>query len=57
MRVSRQPLNPTYSIRSCKDDQNTLKEFEEEIDWLAASIWGLNKDELKEIRHSLEEIL
>ena len=34
----------------------TLREFEEEIDELAACIWGLTPDELREIQLSLQEL-
>jgi len=36
-------------------DEELIKSIEEEIDELSAFIWGLSKDELKEIKLSLEE--
>jgi SAM-dependent methyltransferase len=38
-------------------DEENLKEIEEEIDELAARIWGLTKEELREIKLSLEELM
>jgi hypothetical protein len=35
---------------------NDVSEIEAEIDDLAAEIWGLTKEELKEIKSSLEEV-
>jgi len=35
---------------------NDVSEIEMEIDELAANIWGLTKEELKEIQAALEEI-
>jgi len=39
------------------DDHGKLKIIEEEIDELAAKIWGLTKEELREIKLSLEELM
>ncbi|GFP21823.1 hypothetical protein HKBW3S06_01050, partial [Candidatus Hakubella thermalkaliphila] len=38
------------------NDQETVNRIEEHIDTLVAQIWGLTKEELKEIRISLEEM-
>ncbi len=40
-----------------KNDHETIQTAEEEIDELSAQIWGLTKEELKEIKISLEEIV
>jgi hypothetical protein len=37
-------------------DQRRVKEIEEEIDLLAAELWGLTEEELADIRRSLEEL-
>jgi hypothetical protein len=37
-------------------DQKRVKEIEEEIDPLAAELWGLTEDELSDIKRSLEEL-
>lgn len=37
------------------DDQETISRIEEDIDGLAAQIWGLTEGELKDVRSSLEE--
>ena len=37
-------------------EEEGLKEIEHRIDELAAQIWGLTREELKEIRDSLEEL-
>lgn len=39
------------------NDQAKLKDIEEEIDEVSAQIWGLTKEELKEIKSSLEELI
>lgn len=39
------------------DDQDKLRQIEEEIDQVSAQIWGLTKEELKEIKLSLEDLL
>ncbi len=33
-----------------------LREIEQEVDAWAAKLWSLSKDELAEVRHSLEEM-
>lgn len=38
------------------DDKEKLKEVEDEIDKVAAQIWGLTSEELKEIKRNLEEL-
>jgi len=38
-------------------EEERLKKIEEEIDELAAQIWGLTKEELREIKLSLEELM
>lgn len=38
------------------DNKEELKNIEEEIDEVSAQIWGLTKEELKEIKISLEEL-
>jgi len=38
------------------EDKEKLREIEEELDEISAQIWGLTKDELKEIKLSLEEL-
>ncbi|MBW2019850.1 MAG: N-6 DNA methylase [Deltaproteobacteria bacterium] len=38
-----------------KSDTNEVKNIEEEVDRLAAKLWELSKEELKEIKRSLEE--
>jgi methylase of polypeptide subunit release factors len=37
-------------------DQNTIRNIEKRIDELVAKVWGLTKDELKEIQESLAEL-
>jgi hypothetical protein len=37
-------------------DGERVKEMEEEIDLLAAELWGLTPQELGDIRRSLEEL-
>ncbi|MCD6290598.1 MAG: hypothetical protein J7M34_08855 [Anaerolineae bacterium] len=37
-------------------DTERVQEIEAEIDELAAELWGLTKEELREIRESLEEL-
>jgi len=39
------------------DNRETLREIEGEIDETSAQIWGLTKEELKEIKLSLEELI
>ena len=39
------------------EDREKLKDIEEEIDQVSAKIWGLTKEELKEIKLSLKEII
>jgi len=39
-----------------ENDEKALSQIETEIDEVAATIWGLIKEELKEIRASLEEL-
>jgi len=39
-----------------ENDEDAVKKIEEEIDVLAAQIWGLSEEELKEIKLSLEEL-
>jgi len=38
------------------EDRDNLKEIEEEIDTVSAQIWGLTRQELKDIKLSLEEL-
>jgi len=38
------------------EDQSPLKQIEEEIDEVAAQIWGLTKEELQDIKLSLQEL-
>ena len=40
-----------------KNDEGNLKEVEREIDELSAQIWKLTREELKDIRLSLEELI
>jgi hypothetical protein len=37
-------------------DTDRVKEIEEEIDQLAAELWGLTPQELEDIKRSLEEL-
>jgi len=39
-----------------RDDQEEIKKIEEEIDEIAAQVWGLTDEELKEIKISLEDL-
>jgi len=40
---------------AAKDDTAEVKRIEEEIDRVAARLWGLSEDDMTEIKHSLEE--
>jgi len=40
-----------------ENDESAIEKIEEEINEISAQIWGLSKDELKEIKTSLEELL
>jgi len=52
--LARLSQNAHYAITI--GDEAGLKELEQRIDELAAQIWGLTGEELKEIQMSLEEL-
>ena len=49
-----QALRDEYLL--AQGDEYCLRELEEQIDYLAAQLWGLTTKELAEIRKSLEEL-